>query len=53
VKIDVDLQPAVSKAYGITAMPTQMVLAADGSVVKSTIGYGGPGPFYAFLNSAL
>lgn len=53
VKIDVDLQPAVSKAYGITAMPTQMVLTADGSVHKSTVGYGGPGPFYAFLNSAL
>lgn len=53
VKIDVDLQPAVSKAYGITAMPTQMVLAADGSVIKSTVGYGGPGPFYSFINSAL
>lgn len=53
VKIDVDLQPAVAKAYNVTAMPTQMVLAADGSVVKSTVGYGGPGPFYAFINSAL
>lgn len=53
VKIDVDLQPAVSKAYNVTAMPTQMVLAADGSVIKSTVGYGGPGPFYSFINSAI
>jgi thiol-disulfide isomerase/thioredoxin len=53
VKIDVDLQPAVSKHYNVTAMPTQMVLAADGSVIKSTVGYGGPGPFYAFINGAL
>lgn len=53
LRIDVDAQQDVAKMYNITAMPTQMVLAADGSIVKSTVGYGGPGPFYQFLNSAL
>jgi thiol-disulfide isomerase/thioredoxin len=53
VKIDVDLQKGVAQHYNVTAMPTQMVLNADGSVVKSTVGYGGPGPFYSFINSAL
>jgi outer membrane lipoprotein-sorting protein len=53
LRIDVDAQPGVSKAYNVTAMPTQMVLGADGSVIKSTVGYGGPAPFYAFLNGAL
>lgn len=52
-KIDVDEQPGVSKAYNVTAMPTQMVLNADGSVVSSTVGYGGPDAFYKFLNGAL
>jgi outer membrane lipoprotein-sorting protein len=50
LKIDVDKQPDVSKAYNIEAMPTQMVLAADGSVLKKTVGYGGPDPFYNFLS---
>lgn len=52
-KIDVDEQPSVSQAYQVTAMPTQMVLNADGSVVASTVGYGGPAAFYKFLNGAL
>ncbi len=52
-KIDVDEQPGVSKAYNVTAMPTQMVLNADGSILSSTVGYGGPDAFYKFLNGAL
>lgn len=50
VKIDVDEQPAVSKHYGITAMPTQMVVNADGSVVGKKVGYGGPADFFNFIN---
>lgn len=50
LKIDVDAQPNVAKAYNITAMPTQMVLAADGSVIGSVVGYGGPAGFYNFIN---
>jgi outer membrane lipoprotein-sorting protein len=53
LKIDVDEQPAVSKAYNIEAMPTQMVLGADGSVLATKVGYGGVHDFYAFLNGAL
>lgn len=53
LQIDVDQQPGVSKHYGVTAMPTQMVLNADGSVVAKTVGYGGPAAFYQFLNGAL
>jgi len=52
LKIDVDKQPDVSKTYNIEAMPTQMVLNADGSVLKKTVGYGGPEPFYSFLLGA-
>jgi thiol-disulfide isomerase/thioredoxin len=52
-KIDVDQQPGVSKQYNVTAMPTQMVLNADGSVVSTKVGYGSPADFYQFLNSAL
>lgn len=51
-RIDVDAQPAVAQHYGITAMPTQMVLAADGSVVSQTVGYGGPERFYSWINSS-
>jgi thiol-disulfide isomerase/thioredoxin len=53
VKIDVDAQPGVAKAYGIEAMPTQMVLASDGSVVSKTVGYGGAHPFYSWLLGAI
>jgi len=49
LKIDVDLQPDVMKAYGVTAMPTQMILNADGGVLKKTVGYGGPEAFYSFI----
>lgn len=50
LKIDVDAQPHVAKAYKITAMPTQMVLAADGSVIGTTVGYGSPAGFYSFID---
>lgn len=50
LKIDVDQQPAVSSKYGITAMPTQMILDKDGNVLGKTVGYGGPGPFFNFIN---
>lgn len=53
LQIDVDAQPSVSQAYGITAMPTQMVLNPDGTVVSKTVGYGGPQAFYSWLNGAL
>lgn len=49
-KIDVDAQPTVSKAYNITAMPTQLVLNADGSVVGTKVGYGGVQDFFNFIN---
>jgi len=41
-KIDVDEQKSVASAYNITAMPTQMVLAADGSVLATKVGYANP-----------
>jgi outer membrane lipoprotein-sorting protein len=52
-QIDVDQQPGVSKQYNVTAMPTQMVLNADGSVVSTKVGYANPADFYQFLNGAL
>ncbi len=50
LKIDVDLQQAVAQKYGITAMPTQMILDKDGNVLGKTVGYGGPQGFYSFIN---
>jgi thiol-disulfide isomerase/thioredoxin len=49
VKIDVDKQQDVAAAYKIEAMPTQMILDAKGSVLKKTVGYGGPEAFYRFI----
>ncbi len=49
-KIDVDAQPAVSKAYNITAMPTQMVVDAEGKVIGTKVGYGGVSDFFNFIN---
>jgi len=45
-KIDVDQDKATSQAYKITAMPTQMVVNADGSVVVTKVGYGGVADFF-------
>jgi thiol-disulfide isomerase/thioredoxin len=53
VQIDVDQQRSVMQQYGVTAMPTQMVLNPDGSVVSKTVGYGGAAAFYQWLNGAL
>jgi thiol-disulfide isomerase/thioredoxin len=53
LKIDVDQQPSVSTAYNIEAMPTQMVLNADGSVVAKRVGYSNAHDFYAFLRGAI
>ncbi len=53
LRIDVDAQKDVASEYGIEAMPTQMVLDADGKVLNKTVGYGGPDMFYTFLNSSI
>ena len=53
LKVDVDAQTSVASAYQITAMPTQMVLGKDGSVLSSTVGYGSPETFYSWLDGAL
>ncbi|MBC8065010.1 MAG: thioredoxin family protein [Chlorobia bacterium] len=52
-KIDVDQQPSVMQAYNVEAMPTQMVLTADGAVLATKVGYANPSDFYSFLNGAL
>ena len=52
-RIDVDAQPEVSQQFGITAMPTQMVLDPQGNVINKLVGYGGPDMFYTFLNGAV
>ncbi len=43
-RIDVDDQKSVAEQYGITAMPTQMILDKAGAVVKQTLGYQEPEP---------
>ena len=51
-RIDVDDQKSVAEAYGITAMPTQDILAKDGTVLNQTIGYANPETFFSFLRGA-
>jgi thiol-disulfide isomerase/thioredoxin len=53
LRIDVDRQQNIAKAYNIEAMPTQMVLGSDGSIQSSTVGYGGPAAFYSWIEGAL
>ena len=53
LRIDVDEQKNVAAMYGIEAMPTQLVIDANGTVVAKTVGYGGPEAFYSFLKPAL
>jgi thiol-disulfide isomerase/thioredoxin len=53
LRIDVDEQKDVSSEFGITAMPTQMVLDSDGKVLNKIVGYLDPATFYSFLNSSL
>lgn len=50
VEIDVDLQKTVAANYQVEAMPTQMILDAQGTVIDKIVGYGGPDMFYAFVN---
>ena len=50
VEIDVDLQKTVAANYQVNAMPTQMILDAQGGVIDTLVGYGGPDMFYAFVN---
>lgn len=53
LRVDVDAQADVAKKYNITAMPTQMVLDSKGNVLGQTVGYGGPGAFYSWLESVI
>jgi thiol-disulfide isomerase/thioredoxin len=53
LKIDVDQQPSIARRYQVEAMPTQMLLTSAGAVITKTVGYGGPEPFYRFLDDAL
>jgi outer membrane lipoprotein-sorting protein len=50
LRIDVDAQTNIAAQYKIEAMPTQMVLDARGSVLGQTVGYGGPAPFFKWLD---
>lgn len=52
-RIDVDAQQDVSQQFGITAMPTQMILDPQGNVLNKLVGYGGPDMFYSFLNGTI
>ena len=52
LRIDVDEQPSVSERYKVEAMPTQMVLNADGSVVATRVGYSNAADFFAFILGA-
>lgn len=49
LRIDVDKQPAVSQTYGITAMPTQMIVNRDGSVINKTVGYANRSSFFNWI----
>ena len=46
-------QPSVAATYHVDAMPTQLIINPDGSVVAKRVGYSNPGDFYAFVNGAL
>ena len=50
VEIDVDAQKTVAANYQVNAMPTQMILDAQGTMIEKLVGYGGPDMFYAFVN---
>lgn len=49
LRIDVDAQKSVASTYGITAMPTQMVLDASGQMIDQRVGYSNPTDFFAWL----
>lgn len=48
-QIDTDQQPALSKQYNITALPTQDVLDSNGKVLDQRVGYSNPEDFYNFI----
>jgi outer membrane lipoprotein-sorting protein len=48
-RIDVDERKDVAQAYNIEAMPTQMVLNADGSIIATKVGYGSPDDFWGWI----
>lgn len=41
-KVDVDVETATAKRYGVEAMPTVKFLKSDGTVLHEFVGYGGP-----------
>ncbi len=49
-RIDTDQQPTLSAQYNITALPTQDILDASGSVLDQRVGYSNPDDFYAFIS---
>lgn len=49
LRIDVDKQPGVSQTYHIEAMPTQMIVNPDGSVVNKTVGYANRASFFNWI----
>lgn len=51
-KIDVDQQPAVAQAFGISAMPTIKFIKADGTVVHEFMGYRATADFVAEMHKA-
>lgn len=50
LQIDVDAQKDVAQKYGITAMPTQMILNAQGEQIGKTVGYADAPTFFNFIN---
>ncbi len=51
-RIDVDEQKGVAAHYKIEAMPTQLILNADGSVAATRVGYSTPADFFEFILGA-
>lgn len=52
-KIDIDLNPTLAEEYKVEAIPNVFVLKADGSVLGSILGFGGPAAFYEELDKIL
>jgi thiol:disulfide interchange protein len=52
LKIDVDKQPKLAAKYGITAMPTTLVVDATGKPITGALGYLEAADYLAVLNKA-